>query len=362
MKFPESVIELAHKLERRVGWYRMPLPLGVAVIALMRDRLRQRNFFDTGQPTDLALPESNGAGEPAYLTARTADGTFNDLGTPPWAAPGPVSRATSRSNTPSRRRSRELSTPNPRLVSRGAADPRAVHPGDDPQRPGRGLDPVRGPRLVQPRPERPRTSRGRSRSTRTTPGPSGRCRSGGRRPTRPADPRRIAAHVRHRRHPLVGRLAGLREHAGSQRPRSGTARAASSGVDPDGLLRPTSTRTRHSDVPGQLWVGLGHAPHPLRLEHNAICDRLRADYPSWSDDQLFDKARLINAALHGQDPHRRVDAGDHRATRRRSSACGSTGGGSPASGSPSASAGSADSEVISGIPGSPTTTTARPTR
>ena len=56
MKFPETVIELAHKLERRVGWYRLPLPLGVAVIALMRDRLRQRNFFDTGQPADLAVP------------------------------------------------------------------------------------------------------------------------------------------------------------------------------------------------------------------------------------------------------------------------------------------------------------------
>ncbi len=25
------------------------------------------------------------------------------------------------------------------------------------------------------------------------------------------------------------------------------------------------------------------------LEHNAICDRLRAEYPSWSDDELFDR-------------------------------------------------------------------------
>ncbi|HEV2743360.1 MAG TPA: peroxidase family protein, partial [Rubrobacter sp.] len=33
------------------------------------------------------------------------------------------------------------------------------------------------------------------------------------------------------------------------------------------------------------------------LEHNAICDRLRAEYPSWSDDDLFDRARLINSAL-----------------------------------------------------------------
>ena len=32
-------------------------------------------------------------------------------------------------------------------------------------------------------------------------------------------------------------------------------------------------------------------------EHNAICDRLRAEYPSWTDDELFERARLINAAL-----------------------------------------------------------------
>ncbi|HEX5414999.1 MAG TPA: peroxidase family protein, partial [Chloroflexota bacterium] len=31
--------------------------------------------------------------------------------------------------------------------------------------------------------------------------------------------------------------------------------------------------------------------------HNAICDRLRDAYPSWSDDNLFEHARLINAAL-----------------------------------------------------------------
>jgi hypothetical protein len=33
------------------------------------------------------------------------------------------------------------------------------------------------------------------------------------------------------------------------------------------------------------------------LEHNAICDRLRADFPAWSDQELFDHARLVNAAL-----------------------------------------------------------------
>jgi hypothetical protein len=33
------------------------------------------------------------------------------------------------------------------------------------------------------------------------------------------------------------------------------------------------------------------------LEHNAICDRLHAEYPRWNDEQLFERARLVNAAL-----------------------------------------------------------------
>ena len=45
------------------------------------------------------------------------------------------------------------------------------------------------------------------------------------------------------------------------------------------------------------WVGLGLLHTLFALEHNAICDRLRSESPSWSDDQLFETARLINAAL-----------------------------------------------------------------
>jgi hypothetical protein len=45
------------------------------------------------------------------------------------------------------------------------------------------------------------------------------------------------------------------------------------------------------------WIGL-EALHTLfALEHNAICDRLRLEYPHWDDEQLFQTARLVNAAL-----------------------------------------------------------------
>ncbi|CAN5264762.1 hypothetical protein BH24ACT17_BH24ACT17_06720 [soil metagenome] len=61
-------------------------------------------------------------------------------------------------------------------------------------------------------------------------------------------------------------------------------------------LPPKELISQASEEPG-FWIGLALMQTIFMLEHNAICDRLRAEYPSWSDDALFDHARLINAAL-----------------------------------------------------------------
>ena len=50
-------------------------------------------------------------------------------------------------------------------------------------------------------------------------------------------------------------------------------------------------------VNGNWWLGLSIMHTLFTLEHNAICDRLREAVPKWSDDDLFDVARLVNAAL-----------------------------------------------------------------
>ena len=47
----------------------------------------------------------------------------------------------------------------------------------------------------------------------------------------------------------------------------------------------------------QLLVGLAILHSLFMREHNAICDRLAAEYPQMSDQELYDKARLVNAAL-----------------------------------------------------------------
>jgi hypothetical protein len=45
------------------------------------------------------------------------------------------------------------------------------------------------------------------------------------------------------------------------------------------------------------WVGLEMLFTLFTLEHNAICDALKQAYPQWNDDELFEHARLVNAAL-----------------------------------------------------------------
>jgi hypothetical protein len=45
------------------------------------------------------------------------------------------------------------------------------------------------------------------------------------------------------------------------------------------------------------WLGLGLLHTLFTLEHNSICDRLKQEYPNWTDERLFNTARLINAAL-----------------------------------------------------------------
>ncbi len=45
------------------------------------------------------------------------------------------------------------------------------------------------------------------------------------------------------------------------------------------------------------WIGLELLHTLFTLEHNAICDALKTENPNWEHKQLYDTARLINAAL-----------------------------------------------------------------
>jgi len=49
--------------------------------------------------------------------------------------------------------------------------------------------------------------------------------------------------------------------------------------------------------PGTWWFGLSMLHTLFVREHNSICDHLKKAHPQWNDQQLYNHARLINAAL-----------------------------------------------------------------
>jgi hypothetical protein len=82
------VAPLAEKLDRTVGWDRLPTKLGMLVLLGLRQRLRQRNLYATESPPP---PAGNGAtaAAPAQLPpARTVDGSHTDPTDPRMGAAG----------------------------------------------------------------------------------------------------------------------------------------------------------------------------------------------------------------------------------------------------------------------------------
>lgn len=62
-------------------------------------------------------------------------------------------------------------------------------------------------------------------------------------------------------------------------------------------LDPTELGNALTGFAGNWWAGLSILHTVFAREHNAICDRLRLEYPYWDGNMIFAKARMINAAL-----------------------------------------------------------------
>ena len=288
----DAVTDVLHTLDRRVGWHRLPLPLGLLTLRQMRERLRERNLFDTGSPPTLGAGAN---GRPVDLTVRTVDGTWTDLDQPHMGATG----SRFGRNVPLERTwpdtGERLMTPNPRTVSvelmtRDEFKPATilnvlaaawiqfeVHDWLS-----HGPNETANPIEVEladsdPWSERP------MRVERTYPDPT-------------AEPDKPQTWVTFDSHWWDGsQLYGRTEEI------SGRIRAYENGklrVTDDGLL-PLDLQDGLDlrDVYGNHWLGLEVLNTLFSLEHNAICDRLRADHPTWNDEQLYQRARLVNGAL-----------------------------------------------------------------
>jgi hypothetical protein len=280
----------AGALDRRFGWDRLPRPLGVLTLVGLRMRLRERNLYDTGAGG--ASAASNGGPH----GARTPDGSYNDLDAP---AMGMIGARFGR-NVPLERTYPEelpgLLDPSPRVVSRelltrdefkpativnvlaGAwlqfevhdwfshgknlpEEPFELELGDD-----------------DPWHERPM----RIERTRNDPYPDA---NGGATTWVTTDSHWWDGSQIYGSEPAIS--AALREGKG------GRLR-----LDPDGQLpRDLDDKVDLTGVAGNFWLGLALLHTLFTREHNAVADRLAQEHPEWSDDELFDKARLVTAAL-----------------------------------------------------------------
>ena len=286
---------VAEFIDHRVGWDRLPVPLGLVVLVGLRDVLRKRNLYDTSDEPAVNLPPVAPA-TPQVRTARTPDGTYNDLDNPRMGMAGsrfgrnvPIS-STYPDPPP------DFLEPSPREVSRALLTRDQLIPATAANAlvatwlqfmirdwVSHGTSPTDQPWEIplagdDPWPSQP------MRIMRSRPDP-----------TAPPGSQRRPTHAN-----TQTPWWDLSQVYGTTPEYQQWARTGTDGklrVEADGLPPlPDDPADDPRQVPG-FWVGLLMMQTLFTLEHNAICDRLRAEYPEWSDDEIFQRARLINAAL-----------------------------------------------------------------
>ncbi len=280
----------AERIDRRVGWDKLPKPIAMLVLIGLRNILREKNLVDTGRGP---LDQPDISAHPRHLTARTLDGTFNNLDDPLMGSLG----SRFGRNVPLETTVREQNPlqPNPRTVSRELLTRHAFIPATTLNLLAgawiqfevhdwfsHGKNETASPWLVplaadDPWPEHPMPiPRTRSDPSAAADGP----------PTFVTDDT----------HWWDGSQVYGRDPAFAAALRSGEHGKLK--LDAQGLIpQEIESHVDLTGVAGNFWVGLALLHSLFMREHNAVCDHLRATHPELSDDELFDKARLVVAAL-----------------------------------------------------------------
>src|SRR6266576_3500773 len=294
--FWHSYAQIAETLDHTVGWDNLPPALGLPVLAGVRNTLRKNNLHDTATAPSIPAPDPVAHGD-RYLTARTPDGTFNDLSNPRMGAAGtrfgrnfPIEYSYPEPEP-------AILSPNPRTVSRELLTREKFQPATTLNMLAaawvqfmvrdwfsHGKSQKENPWQIalrddDPWPEHP------MKILRVASDP-----------TRPANSRNLPpTYINTETH-----WWDASQIYGSSKEQEAFRRSGRDGkliVGSNGLLQlPSDPNLNPAMVPG-WWLGLEMMLTLFTLEHNSICDRLRAEYPNWSDDDIFERARLINAAL-----------------------------------------------------------------
>jgi heme peroxidase len=291
MNIDRLLARVATFVDTRIGWDRLPPPLGIVTLIGLRNRLREENLTDTG----LVHPTPR---RPANLNVRTLDGGWNDLSRP---AMGSLRTRFGR-NVPLDRVYREpdpeFREPSPRLVAERLLARDRFIPADsinllaaawiqfevhDWLSHDIDTDPKNQLQLDLDAdddwPKRPMTI------PRTAPDPL------------PADTGMPPVFATHDTHwwdasQIYGCDQEFQDEARTGR--AGKLKIGDDGLHPKGLdplLDPKGPR-------GNFWIGLALLHALFIQEHNSICDALlKCEHRQWTDDTLHDTARLINAAI-----------------------------------------------------------------
>ena len=302
----EGVFAIVNRLVR---WDKLPAWLGVLSLAQLRTALREKNLYDTETEASRANPLPHRC--PAeYLTNRSPDGSYNDLSDPDMGRAGrrlgrniPLDRV----ERPSDER---IMTPNPRMVARELMTRDSFKPATTlnilaagwiqfmthdwffhtttDKKPPFEIPIDKNddwPKEYSPM-QVPRTDAD---------------------PTHTADPKDHPVAYLNRESPwwdgsqIYGRDLNSQHKMRSHQ--DGKLLVGERGLlplaDKNDLQGPRTSvdGIEKAGVSENWWLGLGLMHLLFTLEHNAICDRLKSHYPTWTDDQLFNKARLINTAL-----------------------------------------------------------------
>jgi len=287
---------LARFVDHRIGWDKLPVPGGLAVLIGVRTILRQKNLHDPSTEVPIVNAAPVPARTPEHLVTRSVDGTYNDLDFPDMGRAGarfgrniPLDKVLP--VTPA-----QLMEPSPREVSRRLLTRTAFLPAttvntlaaswlqfmihdwfthgegdtsrlvDIPLTSGDDWweDPMRIPRIKTD-------------------------------PTRPLGNDGPITTVNDVTHWWDGSSIYGSSPEEQQRVRAGQGGKVRL-TDDGNLPFPDDPSIDRTMKPG-WWTGMHMLLLLFAREHNAVCDRLAAEYPHWDDEELFQRARLVVSAL-----------------------------------------------------------------
>jgi hypothetical protein len=284
-----------NRVNKALDWWQLPRPLALLNLRAFRDELRQLNLYDTREPTKQETQAV--AGLPRY---RTYDGSRQDPFDPEMGMVGSRFGRNAPPGTTFPEQMPQLMDPNPRDVSMKLLN-------RDTFKPATSLN-VLAACWIQFE-NHDWFGHGENSPTEffdVEVGEGDTWPDGGPMKVRRTSPDRTKMNGGSEAPTYVNTVTHWWDGSqiyGSTEERCRQLRTGEDGkmiVEDGRLPEETDSALGGVDLTGfndNYWVGLALLHTLFVKEHNAICDHLKAAYPSWDDERLFLTARLVNSAL-----------------------------------------------------------------